>query len=108
MFPATRGLLLSDFVAQSTTILVPFIPIQESKQNLCSVFFFYDSNTNDSKFSFSNAETVIFDRLKQEIQDFNPFLQTVRHALDTNSQIPLFRLVISHLQNLHQELIINH
>ena len=50
--------------------------------------FYY---TNDSNFSFSNAETVIFDRLKQEIQDCNPFLQTVHHALDTNSYIPLFR-----------------
>ena len=67
-----------------------------SKLSFCSVFF-YESNGDSSldNFEFSRREISIRNRAFREIEQFSPFLRSLRLALQTNAQLPLFRLVIS-------------
>ena len=69
-------------------------PEQQAKFLQC---FFYESSGDSSldNFEFSRREISIRNRAFREIEQFSPFLRSLRLALQTNAQLPLFRLVIS-------------
>ena len=96
LFPNTRGvpaLRISGSIYHNIGAIHPE-PEQQAKFLQC---FFYESNGDSSldNFEFSRREISIHNRAFREIEQFSPFLRSLRLALQTNAQLPLFRLVIS-------------
>ena len=57
--------------------------------------FFHTNEYDDEFWRFTPKETAIYHKIVQEIRTHNPFLRTIKVALENNTRLPLFRLVIS-------------
>ena len=94
-FPLTRGvpaLRISGSVYHNIGAIYPN-PDAQAKFMQC---FFYDGDVHaNNLFHFSPPELAIHSKILQNIELHNPFLQSVRRAIQDNATLPLFKLIIS-------------
>ena len=63
--------------------------------------FFYKHNNHQSDSYLTENETSILNSIRLEIEQCNPFLRSMRQALETHQEVPLYRLVISDVQPIN-------
>ena len=93
-FPKTRGipsLRIGGNVFHNLGSIYPH-PNKQAKFMQC---FFHTNAYDDEFWRFTPKETAIYHKIVQEIRTHNTFLRTIKVALENNTRLPLFRLVIS-------------
>ena len=86
-----------EFQEMFTIKLGQFFQKKTVCRNTCSAFFYKHSNEQGDSYLTEN-ETLVLNNIRSEVEQCNPFLRSLRQALEMHQEVPLYRLVVSDVQ----------